>query len=91
MVVHLIALPNTVPSSQTLMSVLRIMEDATRTVPTLSGATSAVVRMAIYSTKMREAVMVSSLSGKSRTPSYIDSTKKPLAICKLSFFSLHRH
>ncbi len=59
MVVHLIVLPNTVPSSQTLMSVLRIMEDATRTVPTLSGATSAVVRVAIYSTRMGEGVTVS--------------------------------
>ena len=78
MVVHHIALPNTVPSSQTLTSVLKIMEDATRPVPTLSVATSAVVRVAIYSTKMREDVMVSSLSGKSRTPSYYRLYKETL-------------
>ena len=35
------------------------MEDATRLVPTLSGATSAVARMAIYSARMDEAAIVS--------------------------------
>ncbi len=49
----------TVPSSQTLMSVLRKTEDATRPVPTLSGATSVVARVAIYSTRMEEAATVS--------------------------------
>ncbi len=41
------------------MSVLGTMDDATRPVPTLSGATSAVARVAIYSTRMGEAVIVS--------------------------------
>ncbi len=48
-----------VRSSQTLTSVLRTMEGATRPVPTLSGTTSAVAGVAIYSTRMDEAVIVS--------------------------------
>ena len=54
-----IPLPTLSPSSQTLMSVLRTMEGATRPVPTLSGATSVVARVAIYSTRMGEAAIVS--------------------------------
>ncbi len=47
------------PFLQTLTSVLRKMEDATRPVPTLSGVTSVVATVAIYSTRMDEAVIVS--------------------------------
>ena len=49
----------TVIYSQILMSVPMIMEDVTRPVPTLLGATSAVVRVDIPSIRMRGAVIVS--------------------------------
>ncbi len=43
------------------MSVLRTMEGATRPVPTLSGATSVVARVAICSIRMGGAVTVSTV------------------------------
>ncbi len=43
------------------MSVLRIMEGATRPVSTLLGTMNAGARVAIYSTKMGEAVTVSTV------------------------------
>ena len=49
---------------QTLMNVLMIMEDVIRPVPTLLGATSAVVRVDMFSIKMRGDVMVSLYSHK---------------------------
>ncbi len=58
------------------MSVLETMEDATRLVPTQSGATSVIARVAICSTKMGEAAMVSTSTVACR----IDSTKKSFAI-----------
>ncbi len=57
--VYVIPIPTRSFLSQTWTSVLRTMEGVTRPVPTLSGATSVVARVAICSTRMAKAVTVS--------------------------------